>query len=152
MQGGATPDTATAPAAAESLAFRATVFASASQVPAPVAFSVDDRGVVYTADSFRSAGRGHFDVRAWRGILADDWRLASVSERRTATERWVRTGLLDRPGAPVTLEGLARYSEQVRRLVDRDGDGVADEVGIFAAGMNELERGALAAPGQHARQ
>ena len=113
-------------------------------VPAPVAFSVDDRGVVYTADSFRSAGRGHFDVRAWRGILPDDWRLTSVSERRAATERWVRAGLLDRPGEPVTLEGLSRYSEQVRRLTDRDGDGVADDVKVFAAGMNELERGALA--------
>jgi HEAT repeat protein/glucose/arabinose dehydrogenase len=67
-----------------------------------------------------------------------------VAERRTATERWVRAGLLDRPGEPVTLAGLARYSEQVRRLVDRDGDGVADDVRVYAGGMNELERGALA--------
>ena len=139
-QGGVAPDTA----ATESLAVRATVFATSAQVPAPVAFSIDDRGVVYTADSFRFAGRGHFDVRAWRGILADDWRLTSVAERRAATERWVRSGLLDRPGAPVTLQGLARYSEQVRRLEDRDGDGVADTVRVFAAGMNELERGPLA--------
>ena len=139
-QGGVVPDSASA----ESLAFRATVFAGAALVPAPVAFSVDDRGVVYTADSFRSAGRGHFDVRAWRGILPDDWRLTSVSERRAATERWVRAGLLDRPGEPVTLQGLSRYSEQVRRLTDRNGDGVADDVQVFAAGMNELERGALA--------
>jgi hypothetical protein len=41
-QGGAAPDSASA----ESLAFRATVFAGAAFVPAPVAFSVDDRGVV----------------------------------------------------------------------------------------------------------
>src|SRR5262245_34152379 len=88
-QGGAAADSSATPAAAESLAFRATVFATASQVPAPVALSVDDRGVVYVADSFRSAGHGHFDVRAWRGILPDDWRLSSVAERRAATERWV---------------------------------------------------------------
>ena len=143
-QGGAAPDTAAVPAAAESLAFRVTVFATAAQAPAPVAFSIDDRGVVYTADSFRFGGRGHFDVRAWRSILPDDWRLGSVAERRAATQRWVRAGLLDRPGEPVTLEGLARYSEQVRRLVDHDGDGMADEVKVFASGMNELERGPLA--------
>src|SRR5262245_186934 len=143
-QGRTTPDTFATSAAAESLAFRATVFATADQVPAPVAMSVDDRGVVYVADSFRSAGHGHFDVRAWRGILPDDWRLTSVAERRAATERWVRTGLLDRPGQPVTLQGLSRTSEQVRRLVDRDGDGVADDARVFAAGMSELERGAIA--------
>jgi quinoprotein glucose dehydrogenase len=143
-QGRTTSDTSNVTAVAESLAFRATVFATASQVPAPVAISIDDRGVVYTANSLRSAGHGHFDVRAWRGILPDDLRLGSVAERRTATERWVRSGLLDRPGEPVTLAGLARHSEQVRRLVDRDGDGVADDAGVWAAGMNELERGALA--------
>ncbi|HXJ70059.1 MAG TPA: hypothetical protein VNM39_14215, partial [Verrucomicrobiae bacterium] len=56
----------------------------------------------------------------------------------------MRAGLLDRPGEPMTLQGLSRFSEQVRRLTDRDGDGVADDVQVFAAGMNELERGALA--------
>jgi HEAT repeat protein/glucose/arabinose dehydrogenase/mono/diheme cytochrome c family protein len=143
-QGGPVPDTVRTTAAAESVAFRATVFARADQVPAPVALSIDDRGVVYTANSLRSAGRGHFDVRAWREILADDWRLNTVAERRLATQGWVLSGKLDTPGQPVTLQGLARYSEQVRRLADRNGDGVADDVSVWAAGMNELERGALA--------
>ena len=143
-QGATAPDSASTPAVAESLQFRATVFAAASQIPAPVAFSIDDRGVVYTANSLRFAGHGLFDVRAWRAILPDDIKLTSVAERRAATEHWARSGMLDRPGQTVTLEGLARYSEQVRRLVDQDGDGVADEVRIFAEGMNEPERGAMA--------
>src|SRR5262245_52983517 len=88
-----TPEPSPPPAAAESLAFRATVFATADQVPAPVAMSVDDRGVVYVADSFRSAGHGHFDVRAWRGILPDDWRLTSVDEALAATESWAGSAL-----------------------------------------------------------
>src|SRR5262245_3096581 len=86
-QGGSGPDSTRSPAVAESVAFRATVFATADQVPAPVALSIDDRGVVFTANSLRSAGRGHFDVRAWRQILADDWQLTSVAGRRAATER-----------------------------------------------------------------
>src|SRR5689334_20841704 len=134
----------TSSAPAETLAFRATTFATAARMPGPIAFTVDDRGVVYTANTQRMAGHGLFDVRAYREILAEDWPLASVADRRAAMRRWVSGGLVDKGEEKPTLASLARFSEQVLRFADRDGDGVADEASVFAAGLNELERGPAA--------
>jgi putative heme-binding domain-containing protein len=125
------------------VAFTKTVFATAAQIPFPVSFSIDEKGAVFTSNSFRYDGHGLFDVRSFP-IVDDDAKCTSLEERRRLTERWVREGRLDTKERKVTLEWLAGFSEQVRRIQDTDGDGRADRVDVIADGMNDLLQGAAA--------
>src|SRR5689334_23264823 len=68
------------------LAFTKTVFATAKDIPAPVAFSIDEMGVVYTANSLRYDGHGLFDNRQYP-IVPDDVTSTSVADRRRLTEK-----------------------------------------------------------------
>jgi quinoprotein glucose dehydrogenase len=131
-------------AASAPLAFRRTVFATAKDIPNPVSFSIDDRGVVYTSNSLRYFGNGLFDIRSYPQLLDEDVRLGSVDERRRQMERWIRAGRFDGKTRKVTVEGLRNFSEQVRRLEDTDGDGRADRVSILPGTMNDLVSGAAA--------
>ena len=130
-------------AAPAPVAFTKHVFATAQDIPCPVAFAIDDRGVVWTANSLRYDGHGLFDNRQYP-IVPDDVTSTSVSDRRRLTEKWVHEGKLDTKEQKVTLPWLANFSEQVRRLEDTDGDGRADRVSVAADGMNDLVQGGAA--------
>lgn len=127
----------------EPLKFSKTVFATAKDIPSPVSFSLDERGAVYTVHSLRFDNHGLFDNRLYP-IIEDDATSVSVEDRRRLTTKWVREGKLDSKSQKVTLEWLSRFSEQVRRLEDTDGDGRADRVTVVADSMNDLVQGAAA--------
>ena len=135
--------TAGAAIARAPVAFAKRTFATAAQMPAPVAFALDDSGAVYTANALRYDGHGLFDVRQYP-IIPDDVTSRSLADRRRLTEKWVRTGVLNTPDRKVTLPWLARFGDQVRRLDDRDRDGRADRVTILADSLNDLLQGAAA--------
>ncbi len=138
--GGAAADSAarTAP-----VAFSKRVFATAALMPAPVAFALDDSGAVYTANANRYDGHGLFDNRLYP-IVRDDITITSVADRRRLTEKWVRSGVFDSEDHKVTLAWLSRFADQVRRLDDVNGDGVADHVSLLADSLNDLVQGAAA--------
>ncbi|MBI5169168.1 MAG: HEAT repeat domain-containing protein, partial [Candidatus Eisenbacteria bacterium] len=138
--GAATPGSMVARAP---VAFTKRTFATAAQMPAPVAFALDDTGAVYTANAKRYDGHGLFDVRLYP-IIPDDVTIRSLADRRRLTEKWVRSGVLNTPERKVTLPWLARFGDQVRRLEDRDRDGRADRVTILADSLNDLLQGAAA--------
>src|ERR1041385_8218968 len=108
-------------------AFTKQIFATAREMPAPVSFTLGERGEVFTVNSGRFDGHGVFDNRRFPIVLGDATS-TSVADRRRLTEQWVREDKLDTRQQKVTLEWLAGFSEQVRRLDDTDGDGRADPV------------------------
>ena len=133
-----------ATAAEPRLHFRVEPFADARDLPNAVAFTVDEHGTVFTANSLRYGGHGIFDVRRFPALRAQDVTSRSVEDRRRLMRTWIAEHRFDTPGQTVTESWLAGFSEQVRRLEDRDGDGRADHVQVIADGMNDLVSGAAA--------
>ncbi|WP_236621168.1 PVC-type heme-binding CxxCH protein [Rhodopirellula sallentina] len=118
------------------------LFAAEPDVANIVAFDVDSRGRVFICESYRQE-RGVTDNRAHD----EAWLLADLAARTVQDRIDYHKRLLG--------EGAAAYAQQedrIRRLVDRDGDGRADESTIFADGFNALEEGTGAgvlAHGEH---
>ncbi len=91
----------------------------------PVCFHVNDQGVVYVAESFR-LHEGVTDLRNHLDWLDDDHAAKSVEERVAFFRKHTGADFERR---------FARAEERVRRLVDTDGDGVADLATVFAGGF-----------------
>ena len=85
------------------------------QLGNPVAFCLDEQGRIYVAEEYRF-NRGTEENRSRPFLLEDDLRLQTVADRLAMYRKWA-----DR------FEGgmawFSRYSDQVRLLEDRDGDG-----------------------------
>ena len=115
--------------------FEARLFAAEPAVANPVAFSVDEKGRVFVCETFRQGravndNRGHDD--AW---VNADLAAQSIEDRDAFYRR-----LLD----AATVAEWERDDDRVRRLVDTDGDGVADEASVYADGFNGLMAGTAA--------
>ncbi len=115
--------------------FEARLFAAEPDIANPVAFSVDENGDVYVCETFRQGravndNRGHDD--AW---VNADLAAQSVEDRDAFYRR-----LLDAK----TVAEWERDDDRVRKLVDTDGDGVADEASVYADGFNGLMAGTAA--------
>ncbi|MBB3205155.1 quinoprotein glucose dehydrogenase [Rhodopirellula rubra] len=107
------------------------LFAAEPDVANIVALDVDSHGRVYVCESFRQ-DRGVTDNRGHD----ETWLLADLAARTVQDRIDYHKRLLG--------EGAAAYAQQedrIRRLVDRDGDGKADESTIFADGFSALEEG-----------
>src|SRR5262249_4636573 len=78
----ATGDSARRPP--EPPAFTKQIFATAREIPAPVSFSLGERGEVFTVNSARFDGHGVFDNRRFP-IVLDDATSTSVADRRRLT-------------------------------------------------------------------
>ena len=106
------------------------LFAAEPHLANPVAFCVDEKGVVYVAETFR-LGAGVPDTRGHMNWLDDDMACRTVADRVAMYKKF-----LGKDFASYSL-----HHERVRRIVDRDGDGRADVATVFADGFNDPAAG-----------
>jgi quinoprotein glucose dehydrogenase len=107
---------------------KAELFAAEPMLANPVAFSIDHQGRIYVAETFRlhngvTDNRGH-------GYWLDDDLAATTVEDRIAFYK--KHKVYDKYGGA---------DDRVRRIVDTDGDGKADQSTVFATGFNKPEDG-----------
>ncbi len=111
----------------------AQVFAADPDVENAVALHVDDRGTVRVAETHRYM-RSVFDITQQPAWLRDELALRSVEDRRA----FLNAAFAEDPSQ------LTADSEQVRILVDDDGDGVADRQRVLADGFRDATAGTAA--------
>ncbi len=105
----------------------ATVFAQEPNVQDPTAISIDEQNRVYIAETHRFA-RGVEDNRRNGHWTGDDYALTSTAERLAMYKKYADK----KP-----LSYYTKYSEKIRVIEDRDGDGKADFGKIYAEGFND---------------
>lgn len=123
---------------AEDAAKRATVpagmtvslWASEPMMANPVAFCFDEQGRAYVAESTRF-DKGVPDTRSHMYWLDDDIGARTVADRLAMYRRH-------------KYGDFTAYDDQIRRIWDSTGKGVADKVTIFAKGFNKPEDGLIA--------
>ena len=104
----------------------AKLFAREPDVQDPTAITFDDQNRLYIAETHRFE-RGVEDNRRnpW---VADDYKLTSTAERLEMYIKYANK----KP-----LSYYTKYSEKIRVLEDRNGDGKADFAQVFADGFND---------------
>lgn len=124
------------------------LFAAEPKLSSPVAISVDEKGRVFVAEEYR-LGQGAAENRdnpaaKFSFWLNDELQLRSLDDRLAMYRRWQHK-------FPGGIDWFTKHSDQVRQLVDTDGDGKADESTVFARGFNQpldgLAAGVLAKDG-----
>ena len=106
------------------------LFAAEPMLANPVAFCIDEKGVVYVAETFRLHA-GVTDTRNHMNWLDDDLACRTVADRVAMYKRF-----LGNEFASYNLQ-----HDRVRRIVDRDGDGRADGATVFADGFHDAGSG-----------
>lgn len=112
---------------------KAELFASEPLLVNPVAFSIDDRGRFYIAESHRWA-TSVFDITANTPWLLDDLSFRTVNDRGAFLARTFATN----------FAVLTNDSELIRLVEDRDGNGRAETSSVFAEGFRESVGGTAA--------
>ena len=112
--------------------FHVELFASEPLLAHPVAFTFDVFGRAYVAETFRHH-KGVTDMREHMGWLEDDIAIKTVGQRVAM--------FLKHEGEEGVAEGYAVETERVTRVVDSDGDGVADSSQPFAEGFTDIAAG-----------
>lgn len=110
------------------------LFAAEPKLASPVAISVDEKGRVFVAEEHR-LGRGAAENRdnaafKFSFFLDDDLQTNTLADRLAAYKKWQKK-------MPGEMAWFSKYSDQVRLVVDSDGDGKADKSTVFAAGFND---------------
>jgi quinoprotein glucose dehydrogenase len=100
----------------------------------PVAFSVDERGRFFIAETHRW-GNSVFDITKQVTWLLDDLSCRTVADREAHLRRLF-------PGT--NFATLTNHSELVRLVEDTDGDGRADKSTVLADGFNQFTAGPAA--------
>jgi quinoprotein glucose dehydrogenase len=105
------------------------LFAREPDVQDPTAITFDDQNRLYIAETHRFE-RGIEDNRRnpW---TADDYKLTSTSERLEMLKKYAEKFPDKKP-----MEYFTKYSEMIRVIEDRDGDGKCDHATIYADGFN----------------
>ncbi len=109
---------------------RLRLFAAEPLVANPVAFSFDEQGRLYVAETFRQKN-AVIDNRDHMYWLDDDLAAMTVADRRAYHQRHLKE----------KLEAFTKEHDRIRRLEDKDGDGKADESVIFTDGYNDAMEG-----------
>ena len=109
---------------------KAQLFAAEPMVANPVAFCFDDQGRIYVAETFRQS-KGVEDNRSHMNWLLDDLAARTVADRVMMFKKYLKDD----------VQQYAIEHDRIRRLVDHDGDGHADESTVFADGFNAIEDG-----------
>lgn len=110
--------------------YKGSVFAAEPMLANPIAFSIDQKGQAFVAESFR-VHAGVTDIRGIMDWLDDDLACRTVADRLAMMRK--RTG-----------SRFSQYSgnpDRVRKIVDTDGDGKADSASVFADGFSRAEDG-----------
>jgi len=95
----------------------------------PVAFSQDEKGRWYVAETFRQE-RGVEDNRKYKQWQDDDIASQSTDDRLAFMHKHF-------PDAAKFKEQFATYEDRIRRLEDTTGSGRADKATIFADGFRD---------------
>ena len=103
------------------------LFAAEPLLANPVSFTIDERGVMYVAESYRYR-TSTLDIRHYMFMLEDDLACRTTDDRIAAIKK----------NFPNEWQKLGVETEIVRRVEDRDGDGKADKTSVYADGMNSL--------------
>lgn len=121
-----------------------TLWATEPMVVSPVALSVDHRGVVYVTET-RRRKTSNLDIRRHRDWITDDLSFESIADKRAflhdrlapARSADNAVWLDDRNGDGLhDWRDLTVFSDRIHRVLDTDGDGVADSATVFADGFN----------------
>jgi quinoprotein glucose dehydrogenase len=107
--------------------FSVSPWASEPLLGNPVAFTIDEKGRIFVAETYRYR-TSTLDIRHYMFMLEDD--LAS----RTTDDRIAYT----KKNFPKDWQKLEIETEVVRFVEDKDGDGKADFSSVYASGMNTL--------------
>lgn len=103
-------------------------FADQKQINAATALAIDEKGRVFAAKSNRFRDRGVDDNRHRRYWLMEDITLQSTADRLAMYQRWSHKH---------PMESYTKFSEEIYRLDDTDGDGKADQRTLFAGKFND---------------
>ena len=106
------------------------LFAAEPLVANPVAFCIDEKGVCYVAETFRLS-EGVTDTREHMNWLDADLASRTVADRVAMYRKYLGK----------EFAHFNAQHERVRRLVDRDGDGRAEQATVFADGFNDPAAG-----------
>jgi quinoprotein glucose dehydrogenase len=107
------------------------LFAAEPLLANPVAFSIDEKGKFFVAETFRLHA-GVTDNRSHMNWLDADMALKSVPERVEMYRKFL---------SPKEFENYQVEHERVRMIVDTDGDGKADHATVFADGFKNAADG-----------
>ncbi|MEO8353634.1 MAG: HEAT repeat domain-containing protein, partial [Chthoniobacteraceae bacterium] len=107
--------------------FTTSLWASEPMLGNPVAFSIDEQGRVFVAETFRYR-TSVLDIRHYMFMLEDDLASRNTDDRIASTKK----------NFPDDWQKLEVETEVVRLLQDTDGDGRADKASQYAAGMSSL--------------
>lgn len=109
---------------------RAELVAAEPLLANPVAFTIDEHGRFYVAETYRIAA-GAADNRNHMYWLDDELAARTVADRVALFRKHLGT----------RADEWTVEHERVRRLEDRDGDGKAEHSTVFADGFNDLADG-----------
>ncbi len=104
------------------------LFAAEPQLASPVAICLDEKNRVYVAEEFRF-NRGTEENRTRPFLLDDDLQLKTVDDRLAMFRKFESK-------FDGGMNWFSKFTDQVRRLEDKDGDGRAEISTVFAAGFN----------------
>lgn len=107
--------------------FSLDLFAAEPLLANPVAFTIDEKGVMYVAETYRYRTSA-LDIRHYMFMLEDDLACRTTDDRIASIKK----------NFPKDWEKLGIETEVVRRVEDVDGDGKADKSSVYADGMNSL--------------
>ncbi len=107
------------------------LFAAEPLLANPVAFCFDEQGRVYVAETFRQGKAGVTDNRDNMHWLHDDLAAQTVEDRLAFFKKHLKE----------SVEQYGKEHDRIRLLVDKDGDGKADQATVFADGFNNIVDG-----------
>jgi quinoprotein glucose dehydrogenase len=108
------------------------LFASEPLLANGVAFSPDEQGRWYIAESYRQE-RGIEDNRGHMNWLDDDIASKSIEDRLAMMRKFY-------PDPAKFAERFEKFEERVTRIEDSNGDGVADKTTIFCRRFSRTAR------------
>ena len=122
--------------------FKAELFAAEPYLANPVAFSIDNEGNFYVAETHPHSPvgpafrlyEGVLDIRSHLDWLDEDLALRSVPERTELLVQKLGTNVVK----------LTEKSEVLRLIQDKNGDGKAESSSTFASGFNNIPDGIAA--------
>lgn len=121
--------------------FASSLWAAEPLLANPVAFTIDEKGVAYVAETFRYRS-SVLDIRHYMFMLEEDMAARTTDDRVEQIKR----------NFPNEWQKLGVETEVVRRVEDKDGDGKAETSSAYAEQMNTLldgiNSGVLAHDGQ----
>src|SRR6185295_7737925 len=110
--------------------FKVELFAAEPLLANPVAFSIDEKGRFFVAETFRLHS-GVTDIRGHMSWLDEELASTSVEERVEIMKRHEGKRIAD----------YTKESDRVRLIWDSNNDGKADKATIFADGFGGVAEG-----------